>query len=215
MKKQNNPGNGKYWAIGTQKSKWISGARNHIGFLCIVAVIVLLILWMFGTYNSLVSLQEGVHNTWADVETQYQRRADLIPNLVETVKGYATHEKTLFEDVAKMRSAWTSAKDSGNLDQEMVAARGLDGALGRLLAVAENYPDLKANQNFLALQDQLEGTENRVAVARTRYNEAVRDYNMKTKRVPGNLITNWFGFMEEKYFEAQEGSEEVPFVKFT
>lgn len=194
MKKQNTT---RYWIIGA------------------VAVVLLLVLWVFGTYNGLVTLKETVKQSWGDVETQYQRRADLIPNLVETVKGYAAHEKGLFEDVAKMRSAWANAKESGSIDKEIAAAKGLDGVLGRLIAVAENYPDLKANQNFLALQDQLEGTENRVAVARTRYNEVVRNYNTKIKKVPGNIVAGWFGFGEEKYFEADEGSEKVPAVNFT
>ncbi|HLD05388.1 MAG TPA: LemA family protein [Candidatus Nanoarchaeia archaeon] len=193
MKKQQSTG--KYWAIG------------------IIAVVVLVLLWMFGTYNSLVGLQESVKNGWADVETQYQRRADLIPNLVETVKGYASHEKNLFEDVAKMRSAWANAKESG-IDAQIAAAKGLDGVLGRLIAVAENYPDLKASQNFLALQDQLEGTENRVSVARTRYNEVVRTYNTKIKRVPGNIVAGWFDFTEKQYFESTAGAEQVPQVKF-
>lgn len=194
---KNTPQNtGKYWIIG------------------IIAVVVLIALWIFGTYNSLVTLQENTKSSWADVETQYQRRADLIPNLIETVKGYATHEKTVFEDVAAMRSAWASARQSGSVDSQIVAAKGLDGALGRLIAVAENYPDLKANQNFLALQDQLEGTENRVAVARTRYNDVVREFNTKIQRIPGNIIAGWFGFISKPYFEATAGAENVPAVKF-
>ncbi|MEK6963498.1 MAG: LemA family protein [Nanoarchaeota archaeon] len=190
------PSTGRYWLIG------------------IVAVVVLVLLWMFGTYNSLVTLQENTKSSWADVETQYQRRADLIPNLIETVKGYASHEKTLFEEVAKMRSAWAGAKQSG-IDAQIAAAKGLDGALGRLIAVAENYPVLKASENFKTLQDQLEGTENRVAVARTRYNDMVREFNTKIQRVPGNIVAGWFGFSAKTYFEAEAGSEKVPQVKFT
>jgi len=145
-------------------------------------------LWFVGAYNSLITLSESVDTSWAQVENQYQRRADLVPNLVNTVKGYAAHEKDLFTEITELRSQWASATSrQGKIE----SAEGLEGAIGRLLLVAENYPQLKANENFLALQTQLEGTENRIAVERKRYNDAVRSYNIKIKRIPTNIVANW------------------------
>lgn len=186
---------------------WILGS--------IAAVILILALWVMGTYNGLVTADEQVKEGWGNVETQYQRRVDLIPNLVETVKGFAKQELTVFTEVTRMRSQWGEAKTAGNIDGQIAAARGLDGAIGRLLLVAENYPQLKSNENFLKLQDELAGTENRVAVARTRYNEVVRQYNVKTRSFPGNIIARWFGFSQKTSFEAEEGSDQAPQVSFT
>jgi LemA protein len=178
-----------------------------------IAIIVLLFGgWFLITYNSLVTAEESVDAQWAQVESQYQRRADLIPNLVETVKGFAAQEKEIFIDVTKYRSQWSEATTQ---EEKMEAARGMDSALARLLVVVENYPQLKSNENFLALQAQLEGTENRVAVERMRYNEKVRDYNTRIKKMPTVFIANMFGFNSKLYFEAEEGAEIVPEVKFT
>jgi len=172
----------------------------------------LIILFIVGTYNSLVRLDNTVDNKWADVETQYQRRVDLIPNLVNTVKGYAAHEKDLFTEITELRSQWASAR--GNVQRQIQTANQIDSALSRLLLVAENYPDLKASTNFLALQDELAGTENRIAVARQRYNEAVKNLNIKTETFPSNMVANMFGFDEREYFEAIEGAEVAPIVEF-
>lgn len=171
-------------------------------------------LWFMSIYNGLVTLDNTVEEKWAQVENQYQRRADLIPNLVETVKGYASHEKELFTEITKLRSQWTQAKASGDRDAEIGAARGLDSAIARLLLVAENYPDLKANQNFLALQSQLEGTENRISVERMRYNEAVREFNIRIQKIPDKFIAGILGYTKKAYFEAAVGTEQVPKVEF-
>ncbi len=167
--------------------------------------------WFLITYNGLVSAQEGVDAQWYQVENQYQRRADLIPNLVDTVKGYAAHEEKLFLEVTKYRSQWSAA---GSQEEKIEAAKGMDSAISRLLVVVENYPQLKSSENFLALQAQLEGTENRIAVERMRYNEKVRDYNTQIKRMPSSIVANTFGFGSKSYFEAEKGAEEAPDVKF-
>ena len=175
----------------------------------IAAIVVIFIMMFAGTYNSLVTLEEGVDGAWANVETQYQRRADLIPNIVATVQEYASHEKELLTDITKARSAWSNA---GTQSEQASAANGMDSALARLMVVVENYPDLKANQNFLALQDELAGTENRVSVARTRFNEVVQAYNTKVRTFPTNLIAGMFGFDKKEFFEADEGAEDAPAV---
>jgi len=178
-----------------------------------VGVLVLLIVfYVIAAFNSLVTLDNTVDNKWADVETQYQRRVDLIPNLVSTVKGYAAHEQELFTRITELRSQWAAAK--GDINKQIQTANQLEGAIGRLLLVAENYPDLKASQNFLALQDELAGTENRIAVARQRYNEIVKNLNVKTQTFPSNVVANMFGFEKRIYFEAEEGSEDAPTVEF-
>lgn len=182
----------------------------HI-LLGIGIIVLVMILWFVGTYNGLVSSKEGVDNSWAQVENQYQRRADLIPNLVSTVQGFATQEKTIFIEVAEKRSAWTNANTR---DEQIDAARGMDSAISRLLVVAENYPQLKSNENFLGLQASLEGTENRIAVERMRFNDAVKAYNIKIKRIPTVIIANMFGYDEEKYFEVSEEDAKVPQVQF-
>ena len=185
-------------------------------------VLFAIILWVnsVGTYNSIITKEEGVTAQWAQVENVYQRRADLIPNLVETVKGYAGHEKETLEGVIEARSKATSTTiDAGNLNaaslQQFQAAQdGLSSALSRLMVVVERYPDLKANQNFLELQAQLEGTENRISVERKKFNESAREYNTFIKKFPKNLIAGMFDFEKKDYFEAVAGSEKAPEVKF-
>ena len=177
----------------------------------LVVVLVILGMALAGVYNSLVSQNEQVNQAWAQVQNVLQRRADLIPNLVETVKGYAAHEKEVFEKVADARGRLAGA----TTPQEASAANaGLTSALGRLLAISENYPQLKANENFIRLQDELAGSENRIATERMRYNETVRVYNTHVKSFPANLIAGFFGFKEKDYFEAEAGAKEVPKVKF-
>lgn len=171
-------------------------------------------------YNSLVEKQQGVEEAWAQVENQYQRRADLIPNLVNTVKGYSTHEEETLTKVVEARAKATSitldAKDltEENLARYQQAQNELSGALKSLLAVTEAYPDLKANENFLNLQAQLEGTENRIATERKRYTESVREYNTAIKKFPTTIYAGWFGFDEKPQFKAEAGAEKAPEVKF-
>jgi LemA protein len=177
-------------------------------------VIVALVLGMgfVSTYNGMVTLHETIAAKWAQVENQLQRRNDLIPNLVTSVKGYAAHEKSIFEDVAKARSQWAQAT---TVDEKVKAAAATDSALSRLIAVAENYPTLKADNTFLKLMDELAGAENRIAVERMRYNEAVRDYNVSVRRFPGNMIAGMFGYKPaSEYFKAEEAAKKVPEVKF-
>lgn len=186
------------------------------GLLAIVAIGLLLMK----TYNGFVSSEEKVKKEWGNVETQYQRRADLIPNLVETVKGYAKHEQETFTAVTNARAKATSINLSAedlteeNLAKYQQAQTELSKGLGRLLASVESYPDLKANQNFLELQAQLEGTENRIAVARKDYNEVVQEYNKSIRTFPGNLIAGITGFTEKPYIKAEEGAEKAPKVAF-
>ncbi|MBU1119353.1 LemA family protein [Patescibacteria group bacterium] len=180
----------------------------------VVLIGIVIAVFFMGTYNTLVKSRENVDNKWAQVENQYQRRADLIPNLVNTVKGYASHEEDVFTEVTALRSQWGKAVDSGDREQQIEAANGMDSAISRLLLVAESYPELKANENFLQLQAQLEGTENRIAVERMRYNDEVTTYNKKIKVFPTNLIAGMFGFIVVEYFEAEEGSDVVPEVTF-
>lgn len=171
-------------------------------------------------YNSMVAKDETVTAQWANVESQYQRRADLIPNLVSTVKGYAAHEKETLEGVIKARAEATKTTiNAGDLTPEKMAAfqkaqSGLSGALSKLMVVVERYPDLKANQNFLELQAQLEGTENRISVARDRFNEAVRDYNTYIRQFPRVIFAGWFGFEKKNPYAADAGSENAPKVEF-
>lgn len=187
----------------------------------IVAVVVLVLigfvaLVFFGQYvgvrNTLVTKNEAVKAAWSQVDIVLQRRADLIPNLVETVKGYAQQEQTVFGDIAKARSALLSA---GNPQEKIAANNQLDGAIGRLLLVVENYPQLKSNENFLRLQDELAGTENRIAVERKRYNDTLQDYNTYVQQFPHNIFAGWAGFKaNEAYFTASEGSRQAPKVNF-
>ena len=186
---------------------------KKVTIIIIVAVVAIIAIWAVSGYNSLVGMDENVSNQWANVETQYQRRADLIPNLVNTVKGYAAHEKETLEGVIAARSQATQIKvDPTDLTPEKLAeyqkAQGqLATALGKLLAITENYPDLKANQNFLELQAQLEGTENRINVARKNFNDAAKTYNTTIRRFPKNILAGMFGFDKRAYFEAAEGAE--------
>ncbi len=188
--------------------------------LIIIVALIVLVLWGIGIYNKLVAQEETVNSQWANVENQYQRRADLIPNLVETIKGYAKHESATFEAVVAARAKATQVTvDPKNLTpekmQEFQAAQGeLSTALGRLLMITENYPDLKANQNFLELQAQLEGTENRISTERTRFNEVAKAFNTAIRKVPNNLIASFGNFEKKPYFEAEEGSEKAPKVQF-
>ena len=188
--------------------------------IVIIAVLAIIAMWGISAYNGLVSMDEGVQTKWADVETQYQRRADLIPNLVNTVKGYAAHESETLQAVVEARAKATSMNiDPSNMSAEQIAnfqkaQDGVSSALGRLLVTVEKYPDLKANENFKELQAQLEGTENRISVARRDYNEAARKYNTTLRSFPKNLLAGMFGFEKKAYFEAQEGSEQAPIVQF-
>jgi LemA protein len=177
-------------------------------------VIVGLILGMgaVSTYNGIVTMHETITAKWAQVESQLQRRNDLIPNLVNSVQGYAAHEKTLLEDITKARSQWSAAT---TVDEKVKAAAATDSAISRLLLVVENYPNLKADQTFLRLMDELSGTENRIAVERMRYNESVKDYNIAVRRFPGNIFASIFGFKPAtEYFKAEEAAKKVPEVKF-
>jgi LemA protein len=179
-----------------------------------LVIIGVLVIGAFGIYNGLVSAQEEAKTAWAQVENQYQRRADLIPNLVETVKGYAAQEKNVLEEVTRLRSQWGEARQSGDINKSFQAAQGLEGALSRLMLVVERYPELKSNQNFMKLQDQLEGTENRVSVERRRYNQVVLNYNRKIRTFPGAFLASFFGFERMPLFEAEAGSKKAPQVKF-
>lgn len=187
----------------------------------IVVVVIGLFLWGMGVYNSLVSMDEGVRSSWAQVESQYQRRADLIPNLVETVKGFASQEKSVLLGVTEARAKVSQItvtkevlEDPELFSKFQAAQDQFSSAISRLLAVAENYPTLKSNENFLALQTQLEGTENRITVERGRYNQTVQTYNTTLRRFPGSIVAAFTGFREKQYFKAKEGAENVPQVKF-
>ncbi len=186
----------------------------------VVVVVLLLGLYLMGVYNSMVEKEQFVKQKWSQVENQYQRRADLIPNLVNTVKGYAKHEKETLTEVVEARSKATAVNiDPTKLSPEAIkqfqaAQDGLSQALSKLMVVVERYPDLKANENFMQLQAQLEGTENRIAVERKRYNEAVQEYNTYLMKFPTNIFARMFGFHEYPYFEAEKGAEKAPEVKF-
>ena len=189
--------------------KWI-----WIGVVAVVAI------FFYATYNGFVNREEGLKSAWSNVETQYQRRADLIPNLVSTVKGYAAHETQTLNEVTEARARATSINLSADdltperLQQFQQAQAQVRSALGRLIAVSESYPDLKANQNFLELQAQLEGTENRIAVARKDFNAAAQQYNVSVRRFPANLVARMFGFGQKPYFESAEGAAAAPQVTF-
>ena len=189
--------------------KWI-----WIGVVAVVAI------FFYATYNGFVNREEGLKSAWSNVETQYQRRADLIPNLVNTVKGYAAHETQTLNEVTEARARATSINLSADdltperLSQFQRAQAEVRSALGRLIAVSESYPDLKANQNFLELQAQLEGTENRIAVARKDFNAAAQQYNVSVRRFPANLVARMFGFGQKPYFESAEGAAAAPQVTF-
>ena len=182
-----------------------------IGFL---AVILIAVFWFFGTRNSLISLREDVEMQQSQVETTLQRRSDLIPNLVETVKGYATHEEEVFTEIANARSELAGSIESGDINSINEANNALDSALGRLLAISEDYPDLEASEQFIALQDELAGSENRIAVARQYYNEKVQTYNTTVQQFPTSIVAGMSGFYPMQYFEANEDAHEVPEVSF-
>ena len=194
--------------------------RSYVVIIVIVAVVLVLFFWIKGMYNSMVRTDETVSQAWAQVENVYQRRADLVPNLVATVKGYAEHESSTLEAVVEARAKATQATvDPSTLSEEelarfMSAQNELGTAIGRLLVSVERYPDLKANQNFLELQAQLEGTENRITVERQKFNEAARNYNVTIRRFPNNIFACMFGFEKKGYFEASEGAEQAPVVSF-
>jgi LemA protein len=192
-----------------------------IGLLVAGGLIVLLFLWGTGVYNNLVGLDEGVRGAWSQVESQYQRRADLIPNLVSTVKGFAEQEKEVLLGVTEARAKVGQMtvtpevlEDPQAFARFQAAQDGLSSALSRLLVVSENYPQLRSNENFLDLQKQLEGTENRIAVERRNFNQVVQNYNTTIRRFPGGLVASFTGFREKQYFQAQPGSETAPKVEF-
>ena len=188
------------------------GQKTALIVVGIVILVVLIpLLFLKGTYNNLVRMDEGVKAAWAQVENQLQRRFDLIPNYVETVKGYAAHEKEVLLKVTEARSRVAGA---GTVDEKIAANNSLSSALARLLVVVERYPDLKANTNFIRLQDELAGTENRIAVERRRFNEAVRAFNTEIRSFPTNLIAGMFGFEKAAFFEVPEARQEAPKVKF-
>ena len=188
--------------------------------IIIIAVVAVIVIWAVSMYNGLVTMDESVNSQWANVVTQYQRRADLIPNLVNTVKGYASQEKETLEGVVEARSKATQMQVNANdltpekLAEYQKAQGAVTSALGKLLSITENYPDLKANENFLELQAQLEGTENRINVARTNFNNAAQAYNTAIRRFPKSLFASMFGFDKHAYFEAAEGTETAPTVSF-
>jgi len=194
--------------------------KSNIIILSIVGILVVIFLWGNGKYNKMVNYDEGVSNAWSQVESQYQRRSDLIPNLVATVKGYATHENTTLTEVVEARAKATQVTvDPTNMTPEKLAEyqaaqTQVGSAIGRLLVSVEAYPDLKANKNFQELQVQLEGTENRIAVQRQNFNDAAKAFNVMIRRFPSVMIANMFGFEKKAYFEAEAGSEKAPEVKF-
>ena len=194
--------------------------KGLVTLIIIAAVLIGGFLWVKGAYNNMVTEDENVQNAWAQVENVYQRRADLIPNLVATVKGYAEHESATLENVIAARAKATQMTiDPANLSEEAIAkfneAQGeLSTALGRLLLIQENYPDLKANQQFSELQAQLEGTENRIATERMKFNDAAKVYNTMIRKFPDNIIASIFGFEKKGYFEAKAGADVAPVVEF-
>lgn len=189
--------------------------KSYVILIIVAVVTMLLVIWVKGTYNGMVSAEEETTTQLAYIQSAYQRRADLIPNLVEVVKGYAAHEKETLEGVVSARSKATSITlDADNIKAYQQAQGELSSALSRLLAVHEAYPDLKANENFQNLQVQLEGTENRINEARNKYNESVQAYNINIRRFPNNILAGMFGFEKKDKFEAAAGAEKAPEVKF-
>lgn len=194
--------------------------KGYIVLIVIAVVILSIFFWFKGTYNGMVNMSEGVAAQWSNVENQYQRRLDLIPNLVNTVKGYAAHEENTLTEVVNARAKATQMQlnidqlDEASLKKLNSVQGELSSALSRLMAISENYPDLKANQNFLDLQAQLEGTENRIAVERRKFNDSARSYNAYIRQFPKNMIAGMFGFTPKPYFEANAGAENAPKVEF-
>lgn len=179
--------------------------------IIVVAIILILIFWFIGTYNGLIKLRNKKDDQWSQIEVQLKRRADLIPNLVETVKGYAKHEKGTLEEVIKARNTYLSAKTP---EEEMKASGEITGALSKLFALSENYPDLKANENFLGLQNDLKETEDKISYSRQFYNDAVLTYNNKVEMVPSNIVAGLTGFKKAAFFEVEEKDKEAPKVSF-
>jgi LemA protein len=201
------------------KSRGLMIALMVVG--AIVVVVLGLVLWGVGTYNKIVGLDEGVQSGWSQVENQYQRRAELIPNLVETVKGFAAQEKAVLLGVTEARAKVSQItvtkevlEDPNAFAKFQAAQDQFSSAISRLLAISENYPQLKSNENFLALQNQLEGTENRIAVERRNFNLVVQTYNTAIRRFPGSMVAGFGGFREKQYFKAKEGADTAPQVKF-
>jgi len=194
--------------------------KGMIVGLSVLGLVVIMFLWGMGQYNAMVTGEEKVSKSWANVESQYQRRSDLIPNLVATVKGYATHESSTLQAVVEARAKATQTTiDPSNMTSESLAKfqaaqSQVSSSLSRLLVTVEKYPDLKANQNFLELQAQLEGTENRISVERQRFNDEAQSFNTLIRNAPKNIIANMFGFEKKVYFEAEEGAAKAPQVKF-
>lgn len=194
--------------------------KTTVILLSVVAIVAIIALWIVKGYNNMVVADEQVSKDWAQVENQYQRRADLIPNLVATVKGYAEHEQSTLDAVVAARAKATSiTTDANNLTAEQLeifqaSQSQLSNTLGKLLAISENYPDLKANTNFLELQSQLEGTENRITIARNTFNTSAQSFNAYIRRFPNNIIASMFGFEKKAYFQAAEGTETAPVVEF-
>lgn len=196
--------------MSLKSSPWLKA------FIAFDVLLILVVLWGVGVYNSLITKEAGVEQAWAQVEVQYQRRADLIPNLVETVSGAANFEQSVLVGVTEARTAWqnTASDPSATLEDQIAASNAFDSALSRLLVTVEAYPTLTATEGFQSLQVQLEGTENRIAVARSDFNEVVTDYNVTVRRFPTNFFANLFGFDEQSTFEAEAGSEVAPDVNF-
>lgn len=178
--------------------------------LIVVGIVLIIGLWVFGIYNNLITQNTAIDGQWAQVETQYQRRFDLIPNLVSSTQGFLKQEKTIFEELARARTQYSGAK---SIDEKVAGAASLDSALARLLVIVENYPTLKSNETVAKLMDELAGTENRISVERRRFNELVQGYNTTIKIVPTNIVAGMFGFKERAYFKAVEGSEKPPKVE--
>lgn len=185
--------------------------KTNIGLIVVIAIVVLIGIMVMSSYNGIVSLSEDVDSKYATIDTYLQRRADLIPNLVSTVKGYVQHEEKIINSITEAREKMTSAR---SLSDKAEANDELTTALNNLMVVVENYPDLKASQNFIQLSDELAGTENRIATARKDYNDAVQKYNAKIKKFPTKMIAGMFNFDAKDYFQASEGSKEVPSVQF-
>ncbi len=194
--------------------------KKILPWIAVLGVLAIIVLWIANVYNGFVAAEEQVESAWAQVENQYQRRADLVPNLVATVKGYASHESETLQGVidARARATQITIDPSKATPEQLAAYQSAQGelsqALGRLLALAENYPDLKANENFRDLQQQLEGTENRITVARQLFNDEAKKYNTDIRKFPNNLIAGAFGFEKKPYFEAEEGARQAPKVEF-
>lgn len=188
--------------------------------IIVIAILAVVVIWAISAYNGMVTLEESVSKAWSDVETTYQRRADLIPNLVNTVKGYATHESNTFQEVAAVRAKATQMTISAeelteeNMRKFSQTMGEMNSALSRLIAISESYPELKASENFSELQAQIEGTENRINEARKKYNASVKDYNIAVRRFPGNIIAGIFGFHKKAEFKSNEGAEIAPEVSF-